>query len=55
MTREAHKLLREHEAVEAIIRDSKEPEIVKAAEDTRDEIERKLRLFNVHPGSPRKQ
>lgn len=55
MTREANKLLKEHEAVEAIIRTSPEPEVVEAALETKEEIERKLRAFNVHPGSERKQ
>ena len=55
MTREAAKLLKEHASVEAIIRNSPDPEVVEAAKETKEEIERKLGAFNVHPGSERKQ
>ena len=55
MTREASKLLREHEAVQVIIAETQDPEIERAAQETKAEIEAKLAAFNIHPGTKRQQ
>ena len=50
MTREASKLLKEHEAVQVIIAETQDPEVERAAQETKAEIEAKLAAFNIHPG-----
>lgn len=55
MSREASKLIEEHAALDKIIRESEEPDVVEGAKQLKQEVEDKLRACNVHPMHPTQQ
>lgn len=55
MSREASKLIEERKAVEKIIQETREPDIVVGARQLLAEIDAKLQAFNIHPGTAKLQ